>query len=262
MALTIRHYVPGRDDAVRVDLYNRAHAEDEDFVPSTMEDVRGWGESPHWKYFNSFLALLDGVPVGLISVRVHAQRTDGVGSVDGPHVPPDLRRRGIGTALVLAALADLGAQGQVATHASAPDTTEASRFLTSLGFKPVRRFSRMERPLTGLPENFGESADATIVRPELTPDMIRILVDLENETFKEHFNRPPETVEGFKFAERNLAAQGITCYIWAHLFRERRSVFSPTGTTLGKSPNSAGTTPGFGTWAYSSPGGIAVSPKH
>jgi mycothiol synthase len=136
-----------------------------------------------------------------------------VGTLDGPHVVPKRRRRGIGTALARAVLADLKAHGRVASQVHAHDRAEISGFLASLGFKAVRRFSRMERPLTGLPQNVGESTEAVVAVVELTSETIQTLVELENETFKEHFNRRPETIAGFEFAVRNLAGRGIVSHV-------------------------------------------------
>jgi mycothiol synthase len=211
--LSIRPCVPGQDEELRADLYNRAHAGDENFVPLTAEDIRRWGTSPHTQHHSSFVAEFDGASAGFASAWIHAQRTDGVGTLDGPHVLPEHRRLGIGTALAHTVLADLLSRGRVTAQVRAREGADASSFLATLGFKPVRRFSRMERSLSALPRNLGESTEATVTAVELTREMIRTLVELENETFKEHFNRQPETVAGFEFAERNLAAKGIVSHI-------------------------------------------------
>jgi mycothiol synthase len=208
-AVTIRPFVAGADEALLADIYNRAHAPDPGFTPAIVEDFREAGSSPRTLHHAFLVAELGGVPAGYASVWVDASGRDGVGFIRGVHVVSEQQRRGVGTALVEAACADLAAHGQVAAHTNGPDRADINGFAESLGFRPVRRFSEMERLLTDLPHGVGESSDAAIDFAEITPETIPVLVELENESFKEHFNRAPETVEGFKFAVGNLARKGI-----------------------------------------------------
>lgn len=209
MSIVVRPSVHGQDDVMFAGVYNRVHAADDDFIPATVEDFRDRGESPNTRYHNFFIAELDGTPAGYASALVRATSNDKCGTLGGPRVVPELRRRGVGTALARAVLADLVCHDQVAAHASGRDRADINDFFASLGFRVVRRFSRMERSLADLHEGVGASTEAAIAAVEFTPEMIPVLVELENETFSEHFNRPPETVAGFEFAIRNLARQGI-----------------------------------------------------
>jgi mycothiol synthase len=190
----------------------------------TINDVTAAGTSPHWSYYGCLIGALNGRPAGFTTAGIEAERTDNVGRIGGPHVVPEMRRRGVGTAVVRAAFAELAARGRTMAHASAEEGSPAGSFLTSLGFKEVRRFSRMVRSLDELPQGAGESAQVRVAAVEPTTEMIPMLVRLENESFKEHFNRPPETAAGFEFAVRNLARQGIVSYI---------SVASIDGTAVG-----------------------------
>lgn len=64
-------------------------------------------------------------------------------------VHPDARRRGIGTALVRAAIERGGAQVRFWAHGTLPP---ARAFTAALGLRPVRELVQMERPLAGIPE--------------------------------------------------------------------------------------------------------------
>jgi mycothiol synthase len=213
-AVTIRPFASGADEALLADIYNRAHAGDTDFVPATADGFRDAGKSPRTGHHALILAELEGTPAGYASARVDSSSTDGVGSVGGPHVVPEHRRKGVGTALVEAVCADLAAHGQVLAHVRGSDRPDVTGFASALGFREVRRFCGMERLLTDLPHGVGESTEAAISVAVITPEAIPALVELENEAFKEHFNRPPETVEGYQFSVENLARQG---FFWRDL---------------------------------------------
>ncbi|MCI0479274.1 GNAT family N-acetyltransferase, partial [Candidatus Uhrbacteria bacterium] len=202
-----------QDDELRVNLFNRAHTGDHDFVPMTVNDLAGAGTSPHWSYDGCLVADLEGTPAGFATAGIEAERTDNVGRIGGPHVVPEMRRRGIGTALARAAFTELTARGRTIAHASAEEDSPTGYFLASLGFTEVRRFSQMVRHLDGLPQDAGASTSVQVAAVEPTAETIPMLVRLENESFKEHFNRPPETVAGFEDAERNLARHGIVSHI-------------------------------------------------
>ena len=213
MSIAVRPYVRGQDDEIRVDLYNRAHAADDDFVPSTVEETRRWDQSPQEPHRHRFIASLDGVPAGVTFAYVDPHRADGKGMMSGPHVPPEFRRRGVGTALARAVLADLAQRGRTAAEAHERDRADINGFLASLGFKPIRRFSEMERSLADVPHGIGESADAEVAVVEPTPETLRTIIAIENEAFKEHFNYRPFTLPEFEFAVRASAEEGIVTQI-------------------------------------------------
>ncbi len=79
MSIAVRPYIRDQDDEIRVDLYNRAQAEDEDFVPSTVEETRRWDQSPQEPQRHRFIAALDGIPAGVAFAYADPQRTDGKG---------------------------------------------------------------------------------------------------------------------------------------------------------------------------------------
>ena len=213
ISIAVRPYVRGQDDEIRVDLYNRAHAEDEDFVPSTVEETRRWDQSPQEPHRHRFIAALDGIPAGVAFAYVDPYRTDGKGMMSGPHVPPELRRRGVGTALARTVLADLTQRGRTTAEAHERDRADISGFLASLGFKPIRRFSEMGRPLSDPPRGIGESAEAEVAVVEPTPEVLASIIAIENEAFKEHFNFRPFTLPELEFAVRASAEEGTVSHI-------------------------------------------------
>jgi len=211
--LAIRHYVPGRDEQTWVDIYNRAWREDEDFVPETVEDAKRWDNAPWLGVRLRLIAEVDGTPVAMVNAETDKTTTDRKGYLGGPHVVPEHRRRGIGTALVRQALPFLHAAGMETAEAYTFDAAPARGFLGSHGFKVVRRFSRMRRPLVELPAGVGEAGDVDIVPLGRTDEDIGLMVRLRNEAFREHFNYTPETVDEWKFVLKNWDDHGDVAYI-------------------------------------------------
>ncbi len=213
MGIAIRPYVRGQDDGIRVDLYNRAHAEDDDFVPSTVEEVRRWDQSPQEPQRHRFMAELDGDPAGCAFAQVDPDRADAKGTMSGPHVPPELRRRGVGTALARAAFADLLSRGMTQVEVQELDRADINGFLESLGFTPARAFSRMRRPLQDLPRGIGESTEAEIEVVEPTRENLKVNLVIENEAYKEHFNFRPLKLAELEFWTRMYAEDGTAFHM-------------------------------------------------
>ncbi len=213
MSIAVRPYVRGQDDETRVDLYNRAHAEEEDFVPATVEENRRWEQSPREPHRHRFIAELDGVAAGYAVAEVDPERSDAKGFMYGPNVLPGLRRRGVGTALARAVFADLRTRGVTCVDAHERDRADINGFLASLGFKPVRRFSEMQRMLADLPHGIGESPEAEIVPVEPTRENLEVNVAIENEAFKEHFNYRPEKLDELEFWTSTMAKEDAVFHL-------------------------------------------------
>jgi mycothiol synthase len=213
MSISVRPYVRGQDDEIRVDLYNRAHAEDEDFVPATVDEIRRWDQSPQEPHRHRLIAALDGIPAGAAFAYVDPHRTDRKGMMSGLHVPPELRRRGVGTALARAVFADLKARGVTCVEAHERDRADINGFLASLGFKPVRQFSEMQRLLADLPHGIGESTEAEVVLVEPTRENLEVNVAIENEAFKEHFNYRPEKLDELEFWTSTMAKEDAVFHL-------------------------------------------------
>jgi mycothiol synthase len=201
--------VQGQDDEVLLHIMNSSWAGTPDFVPAILEEFRISQQSPDWTADDLFLAEVDGTPVGTVTGYADPERKDPVGDLFGPSVLPEFRRRGIGTALAGRALGYLRAQDRERVRSGAVDWNLAgAAFLEKLGFKPVRRFSEMRRPLAGLPSDIGENREAGIEPVGTSDEEIAVVVRLSNEAFREHFGQRERTVEQSAFWARNAESAG------------------------------------------------------
>ncbi len=195
MALTIRRYVPGRDDALWLDVANRALDEDPDYTPDTLADFKLQTKGPWFDARGMMFAELDGKTAGCANAAVDRNSEIVYGTLDGPWVLPEFRRRGVGTALAQAAFADLKQRGKLQVQVWHRDCPAGVAFAARLGFRCVRVFHNMTRGLESLPGGVGENREATI--DELAPDAATM--DLEwrlfNESFSEHYSYRPCTRE-------------------------------------------------------------------
>jgi mycothiol synthase len=213
MDIVTRPYVPGQDEAVWVDIYNRARCEEKDFTPAMVEDVKRWEDAPWVGVRTRLLAELDGAPVARVSAETDRTLTEHKGFIGGPDVVPEHRRTGIGTALMAKALASLRAAGMESAEVSTFDDAASRGFLEPLGFRVVRRFSRMERTLAQVPAGVGEANDVEVVPLGRTDKDVAIFCGLRNEAFKEHYNYTPGTVDEWKFVMTNIDERGDIAYV-------------------------------------------------
>ena len=213
MNLVIRPYIRGQDEQVRIDIYNRAHAEDEDFFPSKIEDVLRYDRSPEEPHRRRFIAELDGTPVGLAFGNVDPHRAELKGFLAGPHVVPEHRRKGVGTALARRVFEDLRERGMKQVETEERDLPPATGLLESLGFKPVRVFSEMRRTLDALPPVQAAPAGVDIGLVDPTPDVLDAVIAVENEAFKEHFNHRDFTLAELEFLVRAANEEGTVSHL-------------------------------------------------
>ena len=222
--ITIQRCVPGQDDAIRAELYNRVCAGESDFVPLTVEDIRRKNESPNEGKRHRFIASLDGVPVGLAVSYADPEWPEKRGFIDGPGVVPQHRRKGVGTALTRAIMDDLRQQGMEQAELAAPDCDATNAFCAKLGYKAVRSYSDMRRTLDGLPKEMGESSRTAIEPFEPTDEDLATLISIQHEAFKEYYNYRPWTVELLKFMVTSGLDRGLVEY-----FRFARIAGTPVG---------------------------------
>jgi mycothiol synthase len=119
--------------------------------------------------------------------------------VAGPGVVPEHRRKGVGTALAHAVLDDLRQRGMKQAEIHGRDRWDLNDFLAALGFKVTRSISEMRRPLDTVPHGLGESVQTELALVEPTDANLAIVLDIENEALKEHFNHRPRTPQEFRF---------------------------------------------------------------
>jgi ribosomal protein S18 acetylase RimI-like enzyme len=208
MDIVIRPFVRDRDEELWCDLYNRAWREDREFTPALVEDLKRWDDAPWIGVMKRLIAELDGVAVGKVRADTDKTRAEPKGFIDGPDVVPEQRRKGIGTALMREALAALRGAGMELAELSTFDDPTSSGFLEPLGFRIVRRFSRMERTLEGIPTGVGEARDVDVVPMGRTEGELAAFTRLSNEAFKEHYNYTPSKLEETKFWMSKAAESG------------------------------------------------------
>jgi mycothiol synthase len=189
--------VKGIDEPVWVAVMNASRRGREDWRAVTVEEMLlQEKEDPNFHVEGRFIAELDGKPVGAVHANVEKQREERKGFIRC-YVIPESRGRGIERQLVEIALRELRTRGMTTAQAFA-DSREQDyvELLEELDFKQVRVGSIMEMDLRDLSQSTGESKQVVIrsLRKEREEE-IRLLTWLWNETFKDHFNFRPDTVE-------------------------------------------------------------------
>jgi mycothiol synthase len=198
--LKIRSFVEGEDEEVWIRIQNEAYSEYEDFRPDTMEDMEVWKKSPNFDSTGMFIAELNGKPVGAVNAYVDRKREDKLGFLRALGVAPEFRRRGVGRSLVERALESLKERKMESVQGWTREGKVACKsLLESMGFKLIRVFSMMRRDLERIPYNIGEHKKLKMREMKTNMDDIKLFNWLGNETFKEHFNFRPQTVEETKF---------------------------------------------------------------
>ena len=198
--LKIRRFVEGEDEEVWIRIRNEAYREYEDFRPDTMEDVEVWKKSPNFDSTGRFIAELDGKPVGAVDAYIDRKRKEKMGFLRRLGVAPEFRKRGIGRRLAERAIESLKERGMKSVQGWTRENKVACKsLLESMGFNLVRIFSTMRRDLGIIPYNIGEHKQLNMREMKANMDDIKLLNWLGNETFKEHFDFRPDTVEETKF---------------------------------------------------------------
>jgi mycothiol synthase len=198
--LKIRKFVDGEDEEVWIRIRNEAYREYEDFRPDTMEDVEVWKKSPNFDSTGRFIAELDGKPVGAVDAYIDRKRKEKMGFLRRLGVAPEFRKRGIGRRLAERAIESLKERGMESVQGWTRENKVACKsLLESMGFNLVRIFSTMRRDLEIIPYNIGEHKELSMREMKTNMDDIKMLNWLGNETFKEHFDFRPDTVEETKY---------------------------------------------------------------
>ena len=199
--LNIRRFVAGVDEPVWVEILNASRKGREDWRTVTAEEMLVQEkENPSFDVEGRFIAELDGKPVGAVHGNVEKMREERKGFIRC-YVVPESRGRGVERQLVEIALRELEARGMTTAQAFADSReVEYIGLLEELGFKKVRVGSNMEMELADVLHGIGENSQVTIrtLQKDREED-IELLTRLSNETFKEHFNFRPDTVENIRY---------------------------------------------------------------
>lgn len=195
--LSVRRFTKGADEPVWVEVSNASRKGHVNWRAITVEEMLlQEKDDPSFDLEGRFIAEFDGKPVGVVHARVDKLREERKGFIR-LDIIPESRSSGIERQLVETALTELKARGMTMAQAWA-DSRENDRIqlLEGLGFKHVRVFSMMEMDLANVSQNIGESKQVAIrpLRKEMEDD-IKLFNWLDNESFKEHFDFRPSTLE-------------------------------------------------------------------
>lgn len=198
--LVIRRFAGPEDYAGLAELHQAASREDDVPWLPTADQLRVDMENRIGSDLRRdlLLAELDGRVVGTTSVARAVRDGEPVYEMHGA-VAPDLRRRGLGTALhewtigrieQRAPIEDPGVNVQV--QGEAEDQEVGHRvLLAAQGFKPVRHFFLMRRPnLADVPDT--ELPEGIEIRP-VTEEQLRTILEAEFEAFEDHWGHREPT---------------------------------------------------------------------
>jgi mycothiol synthase len=200
--LKIRNFIKGKDEEVWLKVWNAAFKdyEGEDFRPQIMKDMEIREKSPNFDPQGIFIAEIDAKPVGIIEAFVDKKREEKKGFIHNLGVLSEFRRKGIGRELVNKAFQSLKERGMETAEAEwVRGDKPACKLFESMGFSLIRVNSDMRIKLDKIPSNIGEYEGLEIRRMEKNSDNIKLFNWILNETFKEHFDHRPETVEETRY---------------------------------------------------------------
>ena len=199
--LRIRQFTPGKDEQVWINILNEAFKEYENLRPQTLEDMETWQKNPLFDDIGMFIAEFDGKPVGCVNAFIDGEKKEKKGFIEDLGIVPEYRRRGIGRQLLKKALESLKERGMERVEVGIQDDKiTAKKLFESMSFRQVRVYSRMIIDLSNIPSEMDENKETTIkIVNKNSEEDIELSTLLLNESFKEHYNYRPRTVEEIRF---------------------------------------------------------------
>lgn len=199
--LKIRKFIIGKDEEVWIKIRNAAFEDySDDFRPQTIKDMETREKDPNFDPQGMSIAEMTANPVGIVNAFVDKKREEKKGFIHGLGVIPEFRRKSIGKELVNKAIQSLKERGMETVEAEwVRSDKPASKLFESMGFSLIRVGNIMRIKLDKIPSNIGEHKELTIKLIEKNSDDIKLLNWLLNDTFKEHFDFRPETLEETKY---------------------------------------------------------------
>ncbi|MGB9684263.1 MAG: GNAT family N-acetyltransferase [Candidatus Bathyarchaeales archaeon] len=200
--LEIRPFRKGFDEELFVGIFNACFGDYDDIRAMTIEEMKKIEESPAFSAEGIFIAEWNGEIAGMVNAYIDKLREERKGFIQSLGVLPRFRGKGTAKKLVEKALESLKMRGmEIAETWAQTDREACIHIFESFGFKKVRTTSMMKRNLENIIFNIGENMTVTIRDAKLTAEEdIKLLNRLDNETFKEHFNFRPRTIEETKYA--------------------------------------------------------------
>ncbi|MFH0815579.1 MAG: GNAT family N-acetyltransferase [Methanobacteriota archaeon] len=198
--LDIRPYAKGTDEPIQVRICNECFANEPDYVPLTVEELKIFQEAPDADNSGKLVAELDGEPIGFCNARVEKNSPEKKGFIPDFAILPQYRRKGYGRLLYAKALESLTARGMESVEIWIWDGAwQAREFLESLGYGLVRTSGIMGRQLAAPLKDAPSVEGVNIVCSDLSAGDLAIQNRLDNEAFKEHYNYRPRTMEETEF---------------------------------------------------------------
>jgi mycothiol synthase len=200
--LKIRPFKKGFDEEAYVSIFNAAFGDYDDIRSITSEETKKVEESPSFEADGMFIAEWNGKTAGMVNAYVDKLREEQKGFIQWLGILPRFRRKGIARKLVEKAIESLKQRGMKTAETWAQsDRAGCVHLFESFEFRQARVTSMMKRSLTDIPYNIAENMEVTIRNMQMTDEEdIRLLNRLDNETFKEHFNFRPRTIEETKYS--------------------------------------------------------------
>jgi len=200
--LKIRPFRKGFDEEVFLSIFNAAFGDYDDIRSMTIEEMKKMEESPTFRTDGMFIAEWNGKAAGMVNAYVDKLREEKKGFIEWLGVLPEFRRNGIAKRLVKKAIESLRQRGiETAETWAQSDRAGCVRIFEGFGFKQVRVTSMMKRSLHKIPSDIGENKEAKIREMQMQDESeIELLNRLDNESFREHFNFRPRTIEETKYA--------------------------------------------------------------
>jgi mycothiol synthase len=198
--LEIRPFRKGLDEEAWIKIFNAVFTDYDDIRRITIVEMKKLEDSPSFDEGGMFIAEWSGRPAGIVDAYVDRKRTDDKGFIQSLGVLPEYRRRGVAKTLMSEALQSLRQREMRTVDTWAQTDKEGCVHLyESLGFKQARFTSMMKRSLNSLPAA-QENMEARIREAQVKDDEdIRLLNRLDNESFMEHNDFRPRTVEETKY---------------------------------------------------------------
>lgn len=199
--LRVRPFRKGLDEKLYVRIFNAAFSDYDDMRSVTLEEVKTIANAPSFNLDGLMFGEWNGRTAGMVQAHVDVQREEKKGFIQNLSVLPDFRHRGIGRQLLNTAITVLKQNGMKTAAAWAQtDRLACTHLYSSFGFKRVRTSSLMKRNLLNHSRETEENEQVNLREARLKEDEeVALIMSLDNEAFREHFNYRPMTLEETKY---------------------------------------------------------------
>lgn len=198
--LKIRPFGKGIDEEIYVRIFNAAFLDYDDVRSVTLQEVKTLEDAPSYNLDGLLIAEWNGKTVGMVQALVDKFREEKKGFIQSLAVLPEFRNRGIAKKLVAEAISSLKGRGmKIAGAWAQTDRSACVHIYESFGFRCVRASSLMKASLTEIP-NVEVNKGVSLREAQYEDDQdVALINKLDNESFKEHFNHRPVTIEETKY---------------------------------------------------------------